>query len=127
MGRLWCAAAVIFVVWLSAAQAGPEDGTTFNILDYGAVPDDGNDDTGAIAAAIEASDPNAGEDIFIPAGVFHIASGLTIPSYCTVTGAGSGTSVIEYIGSEQEAMLSLTAAEGVEIAHLALRGSIRGC
>ena len=64
-----------------APSAGPTQ-TAVSIATYGALPDDGVDDTAAVRDALAA---NAA--VFVPAGTYELGS-LVIPAGKTVTGAG---------------------------------------
>ena len=46
-----------------------------SVLDFGAVPDDGNDDSQAITDAVE-----SGEDIYFPDGVYNVSSSIMLNS-----------------------------------------------
>jgi len=117
------AAVLVMLICAPAGRAGPHGGMSYDVTDYGAVPDDGGDDSGAITAAMSAADPNAGDYVFIPGGTFHIGSTLVVPAGLKIAGAGRDRTVIEYTGNEQVAMISLNGVDGVEVAHLALRGN----
>ncbi len=54
----------------------PEDAGLINILDYGAVPDDGQDDTAAIQMAINDNDNDARRTIYFPNGQYDIIEPL---------------------------------------------------
>lgn len=70
-----------------------------NVLDYGAVPNDGKDDAKAIAACIEASFIHK-KEVFIPAGVFEIGNPVFINGFVlrdndvTIRGAGMWHTVL---------------------------------
>jgi hypothetical protein len=53
-------------------------GERVSVKDFGAVGDGVTDDSAAIQAAINATDPNRGGAIFFPQGKYYIATGLTI-------------------------------------------------
>ena len=74
----------------------PEHYQRFNVLDYGAIPDDGEDDIDAIQSAVDAAAKAGGGLVFIPRGTFdfdvhskkkfvHIRH-----SNITILGAGEG-------------------------------------
>src|SRR5262245_18691180 len=46
----------------------PERAATISVLDHGAVPDDGEDDTAALREALEAAQP--GDVVHLPSGVY---------------------------------------------------------
>lgn len=46
--------------------------TSYNVTDFGAVPNDGKDDTQAINTTIEIAGKNGGGIVFFPKGTFHI-------------------------------------------------------
>ncbi|MGJ3241985.1 MAG: glycosyl hydrolase family 28-related protein [Opitutales bacterium] len=53
----------------------PADGGILNVLDYGAVPDDGKDDTAAIQAALDAH-PNGSRIVYLPSGRYIVTDTL---------------------------------------------------
>jgi parallel beta-helix repeat protein len=55
-------------------EPNPVTGTTHNVLDYGAVPNDGEDDVPAILAALEAAEP--GDEVFFPEGTYDLIGTL---------------------------------------------------
>ncbi|NIJ46467.1 hypothetical protein FHR24_002955 [Wenyingzhuangia heitensis] len=46
--------------------------TNYNVTDFGAVPNDGKDDTQAINTTIETAGKNGGGIVFFPKGTFHV-------------------------------------------------------
>ena len=58
---------------LETPVANPHSGETVSVGDYGAVPDDGNDDTDAIQQAF-----NSGKNVMFPDGVYDISANLNI-------------------------------------------------
>lgn len=82
-------------------QAIPRvEGPVFNIIDYGAKPDDGKSDRAAIQAAIDAAAAAGGGVVFVPKGRFDLgqksdAGSLFIrSSHIVVRGAGAGRSIL---------------------------------
>ena len=70
--------------------------STYNILDFGAIADDGIDDSAAIQAAIDACGAAGGGEVYIPAGTFLISSTINIMvSNITLSGEGAGASIID--------------------------------
>ncbi len=63
--------------------------SSLNVLSYGAVANDGKDDSGAIRAAI--SDSHDGDTIFFPAGNFELASTVHLRGDRTYLGRGGKT------------------------------------
>ena len=62
--------------------------STINVASFGAVPNDGNDDSGAIMAAIHASSP--GDTILFSGGTFNINGSITVPGDRTYLGQNGG-------------------------------------
>lgn len=61
-----------------------------NIISFGAMPDDGFDDSDAIQAAV-----NAGfKYVYIPAGIFEVSKGVELPSNIEIFGDGKYISMI---------------------------------
>jgi hypothetical protein len=91
-----------------------------NIQDFGAVPDDGQDDTAAIQAAFDSLDPLRGGTVLCPPGTYDIFSPIVIkgsavrfagmagPSYnegapyagCTLVAHTDGMTLLEFRGTE---------------------------
>jgi hypothetical protein len=63
--------------------------STVSIVDFGAIPDDGLDDSGAIRSAINAS--RDGDTIFFPAGKFHVASEIDLKGNRAYKGRNNAT------------------------------------
>jgi hypothetical protein len=63
--------------------------TTLNVVDFGARPNDGGDDTGAFEAAIDAS--KKGDTILVPDGVFDLPDGLKLVGDRTYQGIDGAT------------------------------------
>ena len=67
----------------------------FNVLSFGAIPDDGLDDTAAIQAAFDAADALAGVDtVYLPAGDYLVEEMLRIGGDIVLRGDGSHGSEI---------------------------------
>ncbi len=85
--RLWALAAMVapsaFLLFGPAPQASA---ATINVTNYGAIPEDGQDDRGAIQKAIGASSP--GDIIYFPAGAFDLRSSVILATNRTYLGAG---------------------------------------
>lgn len=78
-------------------------GTYVNALDYGAVGDGVNDDTGAIQDAIDAAVASNGV-VYIPAGSYKTTAPINIYGECSVYGAGIGKTVIKPTTAVAEAV-----------------------
>lgn len=61
---------------------------TLNIRDYGAIPNDGKDDTAAFKGTL-----NAGEAVYVPPGVYEISEPLSVKSSILI-GAGTDKTII---------------------------------
>lgn len=78
---------------------------TFNVLDFGATPDDATDDSAAIQAAIDAAYAAGGGTVVIPAGTFYVSGDplnpsqgcIEVRSNVTLTGAGAGDTVLKLV------------------------------
>ena len=89
----------VFAVLAVSVFANSLLAATFNIVDYGATPDDDTDDTVAIAKALAASDAVGGGTVFVPAGTFLITRQgaespiLMLPSNTILCGEGSASTL----------------------------------
>ncbi|MEN8254450.1 MAG: glycosyl hydrolase family 28-related protein, partial [Verrucomicrobiota bacterium] len=62
-----------FVLLGLIALAGVASAVEFDVTAYGAIPDDGLDDTAGIQAALDAADTLAGVDsVYLPAGDYFV-------------------------------------------------------
>lgn len=58
----------------------------FNVVDFGAIPNDRKDDTQAVLAALEKLTENGGGILYFPRGRFQIEGELTIPPHTLIKG-----------------------------------------
>lgn len=71
--------------------------TTYNVTDFGAIPNDGKDDTQAINTTIETAGKNGGGVVFFPKGTFYVNTDTTKTSivkinYSNIILRGAGSS-----------------------------------
>jgi hypothetical protein len=89
-----------------------------NVLDFGAVPNDGKDDTAAFQAAFDSLDPHAGGTVYCPPGQYDIFGQITVngdavrlmgdggpsyneddhPSGCSLWGHTDGMTLLRFDG-----------------------------
>ncbi len=91
-------------------EAVPDvEGPVFDVTDFGASPDDGNDDTDGVQRAIDAATEAGGGVVFFPPGVFHFHTPLgekeplVIESSHIVlrgSGAGVGGTILFQVNAE---------------------------
>ncbi len=74
-------------VWTAAPSF--EDPETRSVIEFGAVPNDGKDDTAAFSSALRAA-----EKVFVPKGVFDLSETLKIPRDRHLFGAGKHISIL---------------------------------
>ena len=72
----------------------PDAAPARNVLDYGAIPDDGKDDTAAIQATID-STYNAWEQIYIPQGTYNVSDEISWGRFLTLRGDGPGKTILK--------------------------------
>jgi len=79
----------------------------YNVRDFGAVPDDTNDDWGAIQAAINAASAGNGPygTVYIPRGTYYVSKPLHITKGIKFYGAGRGSTTITGYSADQGAVL----------------------
>ncbi len=98
----------------------------FDITEYGAVANDGNDDSNAFSLAVDAANTNGGGIVFVPNGRFDISGSYTLSSGVELRGAsgsrhksrdGDFHSMIQVTGGEGNpdgaAFITLEANSGV--------------
>lgn len=75
---------------------------SYSIIDYGAVADDGEDDYEAITTCIAAAN-EAGKDVYIPAGTYHINQIWHLEAAdMTITGAGIWYTNIQFTNDKPQ-------------------------
>lgn len=89
-------AASLAGVWLAARLGARTNAATLDVTAYGAVPDNGSDDTAAIQSAINQAAP--GDTIYFPTGVFHLGSPL------------QGANNLSYLGTNGSILATLPPA-----------------
>jgi hypothetical protein len=88
----------------------------FNVADYGAVPNDGIDDTSAIRAALAAAEKNGGGIVYLPRGRFQCNDTLQIPVRTLLRGQSRETTQLYWPDCEEppEALIEGVRAFGIE-------------
>jgi hypothetical protein len=66
----------------------------YNVIDCGAIPNDGIDDTTAILATVEKLKQNTGGVLFVPRGRFQMTRTIELPPYSALRGTGDDQSQI---------------------------------
>jgi PKD repeat protein len=74
--------------------------TILNILNYGAAKNGEDDDTAAFQSVFQ--DCPSGGKLTLPEGVYVLSESLSCAPYSTITGAGSGKTVIKFRGENSE-------------------------
>src|SRR4051794_30533210 len=82
----------------------PARGAVIDVVTYGAVPDDGVNDTIAINNAIAAA--GTGDTVLLSAGTYDVTSKIVTKSNLTLKGAGS-TTILRRTGSSSTALLGI--------------------
>jgi parallel beta-helix repeat protein len=110
---------------------------TFNVLDFGATPDDASDDSAAIQAAINAAYASGGGTVVIPSGTFYVSGNPSNPSKgcievrsnVTLTGAGMGDTVLKLVDDFDARINGIVrtpvneSADNIVISHLTIDGN----
>lgn len=91
----------------------PNATTLFDMTDFGAIADDGSDDSAALGAAIGAANANGGGIVFVPDGTFDVAGSYTLSSGVELRGtSGSINGASGKSGREIGSLLQITGHEG---------------
>lgn len=72
----------------------PSLAPTHVVTDFGAVPDDGEDDTAALRDALEAAATEGGGVVSLPAGTFILSERLRLENGVVLQGAGRGVTTL---------------------------------
>lgn len=76
------------------------DGAVFNVLDYGAVGDNSNNDTTAIQAAVDAAAAAGGGTVYFPVGAYKITSSISMKlNVCLLGASGRASRLVQYTNS----------------------------
>ena len=94
----------------------------YNVKDYGAKGDGTTDDTTAIQNAFNAVSTAGGGLVFFPQGTYVIASDITVPSNCTIEGAGRD-SILFAKASTSPNLLNCSGSSHIIISKLQLNGN----
>ena len=80
--------------WEAGVEGGiPAVPAVTTVTDYGAIADDGIDDTQAFVLALSSLGGSAGA-VTVPAGEFHLSATLNMPSGAVLRGAGAGQTTL---------------------------------
>lgn len=96
-----------------------------NVTDYGAIPNDGQDDTAAINSAI-----NAGHSIYFPPGSYNYYSSIYVPANTSYRfyGDGPGVSTIVFTGNPYTGFYGYNMGSAtLEIDGLTLKAGSKNC
>ena len=100
------------------ALAAPAFGV--NVVDFGATPDDGRDDSAAFARAVNAA--GDGGRIDVPAGAFDLTTGLDLGDGQTLAGAGRDATTLRRLGTRSAELVRVSGRAGVTVTALTLDG-----
>ena len=93
-----------------------------NVMSYGAVPNDGTDDTAAINRALAAE-----QAVFFPAGVYDYTGRMNVPDKSIkIYGEGRDVSRIRFRGADAGIYFSTAGVETFELTDLSLLASGAG-
>ncbi|MBR7160133.1 MAG: hypothetical protein IKD20_03745, partial [Clostridia bacterium] len=81
----------------------------FNVVDYGATPNDTTDDTNAFWIAIRQAQVNGGGVVLVPRGIFYVST-ITMQNGIILMGESRKESVLKYCG-ERDGVMIRTANE----------------
>lgn len=93
---------------------------TYNVIEYGAVGDDSNNDTTAIQAAIDAAEAAGGGSVFFPRGVYKINAVLTVEEDDVVLAGTGHRSEIKNYGAAEA--IKVDACSRFVMSNMAARG-----
>lgn len=79
----------------------------YNVRDFGAVPDDNQDDWAAIQAAIDAASAGSAPygAVYVPKGIYHVSKPLHVTRGIKFSGAGRGATTITGFSADQGAVM----------------------
>ncbi|MBR3645734.1 MAG: right-handed parallel beta-helix repeat-containing protein, partial [Lachnospiraceae bacterium] len=98
---------------------------SLNVMDFGAIPDDGNDDYNAIVNCINTAS-GQGKTVYFPAGTFRINQIWSLnASNITITGAGMWYTNIKFTNSNASSGGISCNCNNVEFCNMYLNSSLR--
>lgn len=88
----------------------------FDVTRFGAVPNDGLDDTYAVQRALDAAGQNGGGTVYFPRGRFQMNDSLRLPRFVLLKGAGAELTQLYWRDPKEplEALIYATNSFGVE-------------
>ena len=101
----WISASVLGAAWATTMSAAdivfPADAGQASVATFGAIPNDGIDDTAAIQSAIDTTfpindggNPANNRTLYLPAGTYDVSGTLTWQRWVNFRGAGPGRTII---------------------------------
>ena len=101
---------------LEVRQSAPWPDTLFNVVEFGAVGNDGKDDTEAIRKAIEAARKAGGGVVYFPRGRYRLSGELHLPRFVVLKGERQELVMLYWddTDSPPEALIRGTDSFGIE-------------
>ena len=106
--------------WSIGAARTLRKADVFRVTDFGAVSNDGKDDTAAVSNALAAAAANGGGIVFVPRGRFKVHGTLAVPPRVLVKGASQRLSCIYWPDTMTPPTDLVTLREGSGVADLLL-------
>lgn len=113
---------ILLFVTMFSVNIPVANAATFNVTSYGATPNDGNDDTSGIQAAINAA--NSGDTVYFPNGTYRVSSAINAKSNVKLEGQSQAGVVLQFTGgSLTDSIINISGKTYVEITKLTLDGN----
>ncbi len=112
---------VLLVATAVRSTVAKETRRKLDITMYGAIADDGRDDTTGIEAAISLS--TAGDTLFFPPGMYEISRSLLPASGTILFGPTDGVATVRYTGFTDGDLIHIEDKADVEVGYLVLDGA----
>lgn len=93
----------------------------YDVTSFGAVADDGADDSEGIASAIAAAD--SGDTVLLPAGTFHVSDSVVLTNGVTFAGQGAEESIIKYLEEKNNEVVIISDVSHVIMHDMTIAGS----
>ena len=110
---------ILVVIFIALGQVASRS-ATWNIVDFGAVPNATQDAAPAIQKAIEAA--SAGDTVSLPAGTFLVSATLRAKSGVKLQGVGSEQTVIGFNGDRETDIFDLSGTRNVDLSGFTIDG-----
>src|SRR5262249_24524847 len=105
------------------AATGTVRADRFDVLNFGAIPDDNIDDTAAINNAINAASAFPGTTVTMSTGTYRVSSQIIAKSDVSLVGERKDATILQRVGNSTTPLFLADHVSNVELANFTLDGN----